>query len=88
MFEDWPVILMIFKFTDHKASCVKIPARMAGIPNNVCNKPVTSPHNKPAIKPRSNPSQKLPPEKMITAHTAPPVTNDPSTVKSGISSIL
>lgn len=79
---------IIFKLIDHNESWVKIPAKIGGIPKKVCKRPVNKPARIPATTPNSIPNQKLPPLKIITAHTAPPVANDPSTVRSGISSTL
>ena len=80
--------LAILRFTLQRANWVKIPAKIAGIPYNVCNKPVTNPHNIPTKKAIRIARKKFTPLVISTAATIPPLAKLPSTVKSGISSIL
>ena len=79
---------IILRFTDHRMSWVKIPERIAGMPMSVWKIPVTSPASAPATTATSTASQAFTPAAMSTAHTAPPVHIEPSTVKSAKSSTL
>lgn len=73
---------------ENSASCVKIPARIAGIPIQVCRIPVISPASMPARKAHSIATHTFAPCVIITMHTAPPVAIVPSTVRSARSSTL
>ena len=46
LFADMP---MMRRLTEYSANCVSIPARMAGMPNFVCRRPVQRPANIPAM---------------------------------------
>ena len=52
---DWLALPMIFRLMEYSESWVKIPARMAGMPINVWNRPVTRPVSRPATSARSVP---------------------------------
>ncbi len=58
---------------------------MGGIPIKVCKSPVTAPARIPAINAASIASHKLHPFRISITATAPPVANEPSTVRSAIS---
>ena len=58
------------------------------MPNFVWKIPVASPQRHPARNATSIESQTFSPEVTQTTSTAPPVPNDPSTVRSATSSIL
>ena len=80
--------LIIRRFTEYSASWVKIPAKIAGMPNLVCKIPVTSPAIHPAKNANSIASQMFIPAMVHTTSTAPPVPKLPSTVKSAKSRTL
>lgn len=73
---------------ENRASWVKIPASMAGIPMAVCSSPVMAPAIIPAMKAHSSATQTLTPLVISMIHTAPPVHMVPSTVKSARSKTL
>ena len=76
------------RFTEYRISWVKIPARIAGIPNAVWKSPVTTPVNTPARNAINTAGITGHPPAISTAQTQPPVQIEPSTVKSAMSSIL
>ena len=73
-------IPMMARLTDHSPSWVRIPARIAGMPQAVWSRPVASPASMASHRPAPAPNR--------TTNTAPPVQKDPSTVRSAISRIL
>ena len=80
---------IILRFIEYNANCVSIPANIAGMPNFVWKIPVTNPARQPA----KNASAKASHMFILfcvthTTSTAPPVANEPSTVKSATSRIL
>ena len=75
------------RFTEYRASWVRIPERIAGIPMHVWNTPVTAPASMPTRKAISVASQGLTPLVIRMAATAPPVAMEPSTVRSAMSRI-
>ena len=79
---------MMRRLMDHRPICVKMPARMAGISNTVCKKPVTAPATMPASIAARMASSGLTPATTSTAHTQPPRAKLPSTVRSAMSSNL
>ena len=79
---------MIRRLMEYRASWVRMPARMPGIPILVCRIPVTAPAMPPAIKAPTRAMGAGTPLTIITAATAPPVHREPSTVRSGKSRIL
>ena len=85
LFADIPIIL---KLMEYNASCVSIPERIAGIPSFVCRSPVTAPAARPARTAISRHDHIGNPAILSITVTAPPVVNEPSTVKSAMSSIL
>ena len=62
-----------------------MPARMAGMPQAVCSRPVTSPAAMPASIAASIASHRFTPPVNRTANTAAPVHSEPSTVRSAMS---
>ena len=78
---------MIRKLMEYSANCVKMPARMAGIRQAVCRRPVSKPASIPERTASSIATQGLTPKLIPTAQTAPPVAREPSTVKSATSRI-
>ena len=76
---------MIRRFTEYRASWVRMPARMAGMPQRVCSRPVTMPASMPTRNAHSRAIQGLQPERMSIMHAAPPVARLPSTVRSATS---
>ena len=82
----WLAFPMIFRFTDHSPSWVRIPDRMAGMPMKVWNRPVTRPAAMPASREQSRATHTFCPPSIIIMQTAPPVHRLPSTVRSAISS--
>ena len=76
------------RLTDHRPSWVRMPARIAGMPQAVCRRPVASPVSIPARMAHKSASQTLQPPAIIMTHTAPPVQKEPSTVRSAMSRIL
>ena len=81
---DFPII---FRFTPHRPSCVRIPARIAGIPMTVWKIPVTRPTSIPAIVATMRAVHTFAPPCIIIMQTAAPVHIVPSTDKSAISKI-
>ena len=81
-------MLMMAMLIDHRLSWVKMPAKMAGMPHSVWSSPVTRPAAMPASTAASSAAGRLTPPLNSTANTAPPVQNEPSTVRSAISRIL
>ncbi len=79
---------IICKLIEYSANWVRIPARIAGIPNFVINSPVSSPDNIPTTMALNNANHIGRPLTNMMTHMAPPVQSDPSTVKSATSSIL
>ena len=79
---------MIRRLMENRASWVRMPARMAGMPMTVCRMPVMAPASRPATKAHSRATQTLTPWVMSMMHTAPPVHIVPSTVRSARSSTL
>ena len=79
---------MMARLTDHRPSWVRMPARMAGMPQAVCKRPVARPVSMPVSMAHSRASQTLQPPAIIMTHTAPPVQKEPSTVRSAMSRIL
>ena len=82
---DLPIIR---RLTDHRAICVRIPARIAGISNTVCKKPVTAPASIPASIAATIAIRGSTPATTSTAQTLPPSAKLPSTVRSAMSSSL
>ena len=78
---------IIRRFTEYRASWVRMPARIAGIPQRVWRSPVARPARSPARKAQISASQGLQPERISIMHTAPPVARVPSTVRSATSRI-
>ena len=76
---------MIFRFTEYRDNCVRIPARMAGIPIKVWKIPVTRPAVIPAKVATKRDTHTLCPLIIIMTQTAPPVHMVPSTVRSAMS---
>ena len=79
---------IIRRLMEYRASWVNMPARIAGMPINVCSRPVTSPASMPASTATSMATQTSQPPIMSMAATAPPVAMEPSTVRSATSRIL
>ena len=79
---------MIFRFTDHRVIWVRMPARMGGMPSQICSRPVTTPASRPAATAHSTASHRLRPLSSIMVQTAAPVQMEPSTVRSAMSSSL
>ena len=77
----------IRRLTEYRASWVRIPARMAGMPMDVWKTPVTAPASMPTASAMSVASQGLTPLVIRMAATAPPVAKEPSTVRSAMSRI-
>ena len=82
---DWP---MMRRFTEYSASWVRMPARMAGMPQAVCSRPVTRPAAMPERKAATMAAQGFQPPVTSMMNTAPPVHMVPSTVRSATSRIL
>ena len=78
----------IFKFTDQRISCVRIPDRIGGMPIAVWKRPVTAPAAAPARKAARMQRYTFTPFDIRTARTQAPVQIEPSTVRSAMSSIL
>ncbi len=76
---------MIARLIEYSANCVRIPARMAGMPSAVCRSPVHSPASRPAASAASSAAQGFHPPRISMTATAPPVVNVPSTVRSATS---
>ncbi len=79
---------MMRRLTEYSPSCVRMPARMAGIRKRVCKMPVTRPASMPASTANSSESSGCMPDRISTALTAPPVQRLLSTVRSAMSSSL
>ena len=79
-------MLMMRRLIEQSANCVRMPARMAGMPSFVCSRPVTRPASRPATTAASSAAHAGQPAMMSMTVTAPPVVNDPSTVRSATSS--
>ncbi len=77
---------MIRRLMEYRASWVRIPARMAGMPHFVWNRPVARPARRPETKAHSRASQQFMPPRISITATAPPVAMEPSTVRSATSS--
>ena len=73
---------------EYRANCVKIPARIAGILSLVIRIPVISPASIPARIEQIRASHIGQPFTRRITQVAPPVHNEPSTVRSAMSSIL
>ena len=84
----WFACPIIFRFTDHSINWVRIPDKIAGIPINVWNIPVTSPVSIPTSIATNIASHTFQPWIINIAHTAMPVQIEPSTVRSAKSNIL
>ena len=78
---------MMRRLIEYRAVMVRMPARSGWIFIFVCRNAVTHPQIAPATIERSRPRFGMP-ATVIMAQTAAPVTNDPSTVKSGESIML
>ena len=76
---------MMRRLMEYRASWVRMPARMAGMPQAVWSRPVTRPASMPARMAITMAAQGFQPMVMHTAHTAPPVVSEPSTVRSAMS---
>ena len=76
------------RFSEYSDSWVRMPARMAGMPMPVWNRPVIRPASMPAMTAHSSESQTLQPPSIIITQTAPPVAMLPSTVRSARSRTL
>ena len=84
----WFALLpMIRRLMEYRDSWVRMPARMAGMPHFVWNRPVTKPASIPARNAHSRAAQALTPARISMTATAPPVAREPSTVKSATSRI-
>ena len=81
-------ISIILRLIEYSPSCVKIPARIAGIPSFVCKKPVIVPAITPARTATNRQAHIGIPASLSITVTAPPVANVPSTERSATSSIL
>ena len=79
---------IICRLIEYRANCVKIPARIAGILSLVIRIPVISPASMPTKIEQIRASHIGQPFTRRITHVAPPVHNEPSTVKSAISNIL
>ena len=80
---------IIRRLIDQRDICVRIPAKIAGISNTVCRKPVTAPARTPAaVAIRRAMNGFTPWVTTSVAHTHPPSAKLPSTVRSAISRIL
>ena len=79
---------MMRRLMEYRASWVKIPARMAGMPHAVWNRPVISPATIPAQNAPSRATHTLAPAIVSMMKVAPPVHMVPSTVRSATSSTL
>ena len=76
---------MMRRLTEYSASWVKIPARIAGMPQAVWNRPVTRPASIPASVAATRATPTDTPLSTSTTQTAPPVPREPSTVRSATS---
>ena len=78
---------MIRRFTEYRASWVRMPARIAGMPQAVWNRPVTRPASIPARNAASRATGMGAPAMVSIIKVAPPVAMVPSTVRSATSRI-
>ena len=76
---------MIRRLTEYSASCVRMPAKIAGMPHRVWNSPVTRPASIPMRNAHAMASHTFAPARIIMTATAPPVASEPSTVRSATS---
>ncbi len=76
---------MIIRLMEYSAYCVRIPARIAGIPSFVCRSPVAVPARRPATTAISIAAQGFQPLIVSMTVTAPPVAKVPSTERSATS---
>ena len=83
-----PTQPMMRRLMEYSASWVKMPDKMAGMPQAVWNRPVTRPASMPASTAHTRAVAGLAPLTVKRAHTAPPVAREPSTVRSATSRIL
>ena len=79
---------MMAMLMDHRPNWVRMPDRMAGMPQKVCRIPVTRPASIPASREASMAIHRLVPPVYSTTNTAAPVQKEPSTVRSAMSRIL
>ena len=79
---------MTARLMDHRPSWVRMPERMAGMPQKVWSRPVTSPAAMPAPTAASIASHRLVPVVKSMTKTAAPVQKEPSTVRSAMSRTL
>ena len=77
---------MIFRLMEYRDICVRILARIPGIPSAVFNSPVTMPANAPARKAMGSVAIGETPTRISITDTAAPVAMEPSTVRSAKSS--
>ena len=73
---------MMVRLMEYSDSCVRMPARMGGMPMAVWNRPVARPASMPAMMAQSSAIQTFTPCIISMMHTAPPVAIVPSTVRS------
>ena len=73
------------RLMEYSESWVRMPARIAGMPMNVWNRPVASPASMPTRNAAIIATHTLQPPIISTAATAPPVAMLPSTVRSATS---
>ena len=78
---------MIRRLMEYRASWVRMPARIAGIPHRVCSTPVRNPAIMPTRMAISTATHTLQPLRVSSTQTAPPVAREPSTVRSATSRI-
>ena len=78
----------MFRFIEYNESCVRIPAKISGIPSTVCKIPVISPASIPATNATATAATGFHPFNISITVTTPPVAIVPSTVRSAKSSIL
>ena len=81
-------ISIMARLTEYSPSWVRMPERMAGMPQKVWRIPVTSPASIPASSASSMDSHTLVPPVKSTTNTDAPVQKEPSTDRSAISSSL
>ena len=78
----WFAFPMMRRLIEYRANCVRMPARIAGMPNFVCRSPVQRPVKRPTSTAISSAAQAGSPCRSSMTVTAPPVANEPSTVRS------
>ena len=78
---------MTRRLIEYSAVMVRIPARIPGIFIFVFKKPVINPQSIPPISEKINVRKGFIPLSVRMAEIAPPVANEPSTVRSGKSRI-